>query len=68
MWNVVPGEHNPVSHHLSRLPEEMTGGWLCFESPAGKRRLYQVPPDWEELDDGKLDVLCWAAVRVDRPR
>ncbi|HYJ78106.1 MAG TPA: hypothetical protein VEW03_00690 [Longimicrobiaceae bacterium] len=67
VWNVVPGEHSPASRHLASLPEDMSSGWLCFESTAGKKRLYQVPPDWAELDDSKLDLLCWAAVSVDRP-
>ena len=64
MWDVVPGEHTQTSRQLSTLPDEMAGGWLCFESNSGKKRLYQVPPDWTELDDSQLDLLCWAAVRV----
>lgn len=66
VWNVVPGEHTPTSRHLSALPDDMSDGWLCFESSTGKKRLYQVPPGWEELDDTKLDLLCWAAVSVDK--
>lgn len=68
VWDVVPGTHNkPDTRQLSTLPEEMSGGWLCFESQAGKRRFYPIPPAWEELPDDKLEFLCRAAVPVGRP-
>jgi hypothetical protein len=41
---------------------------LCFESAAGKRRFYPVPPEWETIADDKLEILCRAAVAVEATR
>jgi hypothetical protein len=49
---------------MSALPDELAGGWLCFEGSAGKRRFYPVPPEWETLPDDKLELLCRSAVAV----
>jgi hypothetical protein len=68
VWDVVPGTHAATPRQLSTLPEGMSGGWLCFESQAGKRRLYPIPPDWEELSAEALEHLCRTAVQVGRAR
>jgi hypothetical protein len=66
VWDVLPGNHN-TARQLSSLPEEMSGGWLCFEnSAAGRLRMYPVPADWSELPDEKLALLHRAAVPVRR--
>jgi hypothetical protein len=46
----------------------MAGGWLCFDSPEEKRRLYPIPPDWHQSAEGDLLQMCRAArpVRPDR--
>jgi len=63
VWEVTPGQHTrPARRTVSALPDELADGWLCFESNAGKRRFYPVPPAWEALPDDKLEVLCRAAV------
>jgi hypothetical protein len=36
---VTPGHRPPVNAGMS-------GGWLCFEAAAGKRRLAPIPADW----------------------
>jgi len=65
VWHVTPGQHTRrAGRGLSTLPEELAAGWLCFESGAGKRRFYPVPPEWETLADEKLEILCRAAVPV----
>jgi hypothetical protein len=69
IWRVTPGQGSRGPDRPTTLPEELAGGWLCFESVAGKRRMYPVPPDWETLADDKLDLLCRAGVPVaERPR
>ena len=35
----------------------LSGGWLCFESDHGKRRLAPPPPSWEEAPDEELATL-----------
>lgn len=65
VWDVTPGQHTRRSAlSMQTLPEELAGGWLAFESSAGKRRFYPVPPEWETLPEDKLEVLCRAAVPV----
>ena len=66
IWHVTPGQHTRrAGRGLSTLPDELADGWLCFESGAGKRRFYPVPPEWETLADDKLEILCRAAVPVE---
>lgn len=65
IWHVTPGEHTRgAGRGASALPDELAGGWLCFESASGKRRFYPVPPDWDTLAEDKLELLCRAAVAV----
>jgi hypothetical protein len=64
VWDVTPGQHTRVRSSVPALPDELAGGWLCFESSVGKRRFYPVPPAWETLADDKLEILCRAAVAV----
>lgn len=63
VWHVMPGQHTGRTSGTT-LPDELADGWLAMESPAGKRRFYPVPPEWESLPDDKLDVLLRAAVPV----
>ena len=68
IWHVTPGQHTRrAGRSVSALPDELADGWLCFESSAGKRRFYPVPPDWETLADDKLEILCCSAVPVATP-
>jgi hypothetical protein len=52
----------------SYLPEEYEEGWLCFESPYGKRRLTPVPRGWRQMASGQLEQLRLRAQPVVRTR
>lgn len=64
VWNIDPG----TLKHSSFLGEEFRTGWLCFESEISgeRRRLSDVPPDWETLPPDRLELLCRAAASVTR--
>jgi hypothetical protein len=69
VWDVQPGLQLDSSRRRGPLlPDEMAGGWLCFDSAAEKRRLYPIPAGWEECADGELLQMCRAArpARADR--
>jgi hypothetical protein len=66
VWRVTPGANTVREYRPTTLPEELVGGWLCFESEREKRRMYPVPPEWEALADDKLDLLCRSGVVVVR--
>lgn len=42
-------------------------GWLCFESPNGKRRLAPPPVLWEDCSEAELMDL-WAQAEIVPPR
>jgi hypothetical protein len=58
---VVPGRATGRPPLL--LPGEMMEGWLCFDSPGEKRRLYGIPRGWEECGVDRLRLLCREARR-----
>lgn len=64
VWHVTPGQHTARRSAMATLPDELADGWLCLESPAGKRRFYPVPPDWESIPDDRFEILLNAAVHV----
>lgn len=69
IWDVLPGlQLGARKSRTPLLPDEMAGGWLCFDSPAQKRRLYPIPAGWDQSDDAELWQLCQdaRAVRSDR--
>jgi hypothetical protein len=45
----------------------LSKGWLCFESPNGKRRLAPPPALWEDASEAELMEL-WAQAEVVPPR
>lgn len=64
-WDVVPGLHADWPAHARRhLPATLSDGWLCFESPHGKRRLHPIPQAWDSRSDHELAALCEAALPV----
>ena len=66
-WDVVPGQHLDWPAQARRhLPEALGGGWLCFESPAEKRRLHPIPAAWEHQSDVDLLRFCADAAPVRR--
>lgn len=46
----------------------LAAGWLCFESPEGKRRLAPIPAGWEGLPSDSLLTLFERATPVPPPR
>jgi hypothetical protein len=46
------------------LPRGFRFGWLCFESPKGKRRLSPVPDGWRSLDEDNLVEMLGRATPV----
>jgi hypothetical protein len=64
-WEVLPGTHLTTRMRLSTLlPDDMAGGWLTFESASEKRRVYPIPPGWEDASDDMLRLLLRAAASV----
>jgi hypothetical protein len=55
VWDVMP--------QTQQVPA-MQGGWLCFESPAEKRRLTPVPAGWHDLAEADLWMLLRSARHV----
>ena len=70
VWQVQPHiltGHQDAAETFARVSLNGTpfaNGWLCFESPAEKRRLAPIPDGWEFLDAGVLEQLCGSAVQV----
>ncbi|HEX6369345.1 MAG TPA: hypothetical protein VF006_10460 [Longimicrobium sp.] len=46
---------------------QLSGGWLCFESENGKRRLAPPPATWEAAPDDELATL-WERAEPVTPR
>jgi hypothetical protein len=46
------------------LNEGYGAGWLTFESLDEKRRLIPIPPQWEDLSQTELRLLCDKAKRI----
>ncbi|HEX2208115.1 MAG TPA: hypothetical protein VHG93_10570 [Longimicrobium sp.] len=69
VWEVIPGQYT-TSQRVSgvHVPAEMAEGWLAFEGAAGKRRMYPIPPGWDQRRDEELAALCQAAEPVTRRR
>lgn len=63
-WNIDPESLRQASF----LGEEFRTGWLCFESESSgeRRRLAEVPENWETLPPDRLDLLCRSATIVTR--
>jgi hypothetical protein len=59
VWNTVPSSR-------ATLSGEFESGWLTFESPAGRKRLAPVPPNWETATPDRLELMCRAATDVVR--
>jgi hypothetical protein len=70
VWQVLPSTlegQQDTADALTRMSLKGTPfaqGWLCFESPAEKRRLAPIPNGWEFLDNGSLERLCETATHV----
>lgn len=63
VWPVTPESLQPKTAAEDYLGE-YGDGWLCFESPAERRRLARYPSRWEELSDQELCTLLNTAAIV----
>lgn len=70
VWQVLPSpldNQQDTADTMTRMSLNGTpfaNGWLCFESPAEKRRLAPIPEGWEFLEPQVLELLCGNAVHV----
>lgn len=44
--------------------EEWAQGWLLFESPETKKRLFPIPDGWTTASVGALEAMCESATPV----
>jgi hypothetical protein len=63
VWPVSPETLQPKTAAEDYLGE-YGDGWLCFESPAERRRLARYPIEWERLSDAELCSLLESAAIV----
>lgn len=47
---------------------QLMAGWLAFESSLGKRRLFPVPKQWEEMSEDELLALLAQAIPAEMRR
>lgn len=53
LWQVF--EVHPVHEsEAAVLKESFIGGWLCFLSERGRRRVAPIPGEWEAMNDHAL--------------
>lgn len=50
------------------LPRQILAGWLAFQSRHERRRLADVPDEWEELTDRELQALLVQSTLSSKPR
>ena len=58
VWDVRP-EQKP-----HRVGNELSDGWLCFQSGAERRRLHPIPENWEEQTEPEIERLFESATPV----
>ena len=64
LWTVYDVHPSAARRRTLQLREELSSGWLCFQSDVAKRRLIGIPDRWEQLDDSALMSLMTAAALV----
>ena len=64
VWDVNPSLHEHLSPNTQKIGLSVPTGWLCFESPRGRRRLVPIPEAWESIDVGSLKQMCAEAEPV----
>lgn len=62
VWEVLPATAGTQSSaevftRTSLQNTAFANGWLCFESPAEKRRLAPIPAGWEFHDNALLEQI-----------
>ena len=64
VFEVIRGEED--ESNWAYLPRGFRAGWLCFESPSGKKRLSPVPDGWKDLEGNDLELMLKRATSVGR--
>lgn len=68
VWEVNPDKAEALLSPAAsrRAAAEPKPAWLAFEcqSPPQRKRLTPYPPDWEQLSDEELSLLCEQAPQV----
>jgi hypothetical protein len=59
-------DRRTTSQRRITLSDGYGGGWLTFESLQEKRRLTPVPPQWENLSQAELRMMCEKAKRISK--
>jgi hypothetical protein len=59
-------ERRIVRSRRAVMASGLTGGWLCFDGGAEKRRLSPIPKDWARCADSQLEEYCRMARPVRR--
>jgi hypothetical protein len=59
-------ERRIVMSRRAVLAAGLSGGWLCFEAKAEKRRLIPIPDDWARCAEAQLEAYCRMARPVRR--
>lgn len=54
VWSTIPSLPRALS-------PEFEQGWLTFEGEGELRRSAPIPPDWTEMSDTRLELLCRTA-------
>ncbi len=58
------GDRRRLDQKRLVLDNGLGTGWLVFESKSEKRRLTQIPKDWENFTEAQLRLLCEKAKLV----
>lgn len=70
VWDVYPTTRGPTHASGAAEPQDkavlfpnnqLSDGWLCFESENEKRRLAPIPAEWETCESCVLEELCLKA-------
>lgn len=59
-------ERRIVMSRRALMAGGLSGGWLCFEGQAQKRRLSPIPDDWARCPESQLEAYCRMARPVRR--
>jgi hypothetical protein len=57
LWLIYQVRPTATRKGVPQVQPGLAGGWLCFQSPQGKRRLAGVPDSWEMMEAVELLAL-----------
>ncbi len=59
-------ERRLITSRRAVMAPGLTGGWLCFDGPSGRRRLSPIPEGWTRCGTAELEEYCRKARPVRR--